>query len=154
MKILFWLYAGIGEPLCLWGFMMADLSIAFDFSDILSKATDAVSKASEASVAAAKGSDASSKIATKSTTWDKASAASSAVIVAQSKASDASSRAVAASTAAATAQSKASDASSAVVALDATVIKSVPGSGSRAVHEIIYTAASEIKYVYSSNAEA
>ena len=112
---------------------MADLSIAFDFSDILSKATDAVSKASEASVAAAKGSDASSKIALKSTIWDKASAASSAVIVAQSKASDA---------------------SSAVVALDATVIKSVPGSGSRAVHEIIYTAASELKFVYSSNAEA
>jgi hypothetical protein len=50
--------------------------------------------------------------------------------------------------------SKASDASSAVVALDATAVKSVPGTNSRAVHEIMVTSAGLIKYVYSSNAAA
>lgn len=129
---------------------MADLSFTFNPSDMVSKtgkassvAAAASDVASAASVAAADGSNALSKITNRSTTWDKASAASSAVIVAQSKASDASSAAI-------VAQSKASDASSATVALDATVIKSVPTTGSFAVHEIIYTSASSIKYVRSS----
>jgi hypothetical protein len=122
---------------------MADLSFSFHWS-----------QASSAIVLAA---SAVSAVANRSATWDKASAASSAVIVAAGKASDASS-AVAARSAAwdagAAAASKASDASSAIVALDAIVIKSVPGTDSRAVHEIMVAANGEIKYVYSSNAAA
>lgn len=49
---------------------------------------------------------------------------------------------------------KGSSASSNVAVLSAKVIHSEPGSGSRAVHEIIIDSASNIKYVYSSNAEA
>jgi hypothetical protein len=125
---------------------MADLSFTFNPSDINSKATAASDTASKASVAAAKGSDASSKILLKSATWDKASAASS--LAAAN--SDAASNALSKITAGSATWDKASAASSAVAALDAEVIKSVPGVGSFAVHEILYTAASSIKYVRSS----
>jgi hypothetical protein len=84
----------------------------------------------------------------------KASDASSAAAAATTVANAASNTASVASVAAAVAQSKASDASSATVALDATVIKSVPGAQSRAVHEIMRTSAGLIKYVYSSNAQS
>jgi hypothetical protein len=88
-------------------------------SDAASKAgvaSAAVSDAaSKASVALAAASDAGSKIASKSSTWDKASAASSALAV-----------------------------------LDASVVKSIPGSGSFVVKEVVYTAASEIKFRMSS----
>ena len=143
---------------------MADLSFSFDpaqievnksaASDAASAASDAASKATVASDGASKGTVALSKITLDSATWDKASAASSAVLVVSNAASAANSKATTASTAAATAASKASDASSATVALDATVIKSVPGQHSRAVHEIMQTSAGLIKYVYSSNAQA
>ena len=106
---------------------MADLSFSFHWS-----------QASSAVVLAA---SAVSAVAARSATWDKASAASSR-IAASSAGWDAG----------AAAGSKASDVSSALVALDATVIKSVPGSNSRAVHEIMVTEAGLIKYVYSSNA--
>jgi len=45
-----------------------------------------------------------------------------------------------------------SDAASKITALSAKVIHSEPGSGSRAVKEIMIDSASQIKYVYSSNA--
>ena len=134
---------------------MADLSFTFDPSDLGSKAAAASAKASAASVAAADGSNALSKITNRSGTWDKASGASSVAHVASAKASDASS-AVAARSAtwdkASAASSLAAINSNALSALDAIVIKSEPGAGSRAVHEIIYTAASSLKFVYSSNA--
>lgn len=125
---------------------MADLSFTFDPAQIVlnqSKASDASSaaalavakasdassaakvaqsKASEASVAAADGSNAMSKITARSTTWDKAS----------------------------TASSVAAAASNAASSMGETVIRSIPGAGSKAVHEIMYTGASAIKYVYSS----
>ena len=133
---------------------MADLSFTFDPSDLLSKVTaaqskasDASSKAVDASGAVADGSNALSKITDRSAIWDKASAASSAVIVVASTASDAVS-------AASQADSVAHVASAKAVSMASTIIRSIPTSGSRAVHEILYTAGSSIKYVYSSNAEA
>lgn len=111
---------------------MADLSFSFHYS-----------QASSAIVLAA---SAVSAVAARSAAWDGASAAAataSSKIAASSAAWDAG----------AAAASKASDASSAVVALDAIVIKSVPGVNSRAVHEIQMTSAGLIKYVYSSVAQ-
>jgi len=135
---------------------MADLSLLFDPSDMVSKtakassiaavasdlassamikataasdvAATASNKASQASVAAAKGQTASSKIAASSGDWDKATAASSVAAAASNAASALS------------------------VKLQASFIKSVPGTNSFAVHNIMITAASSIKYVYSSTA--
>jgi len=111
---------------------MADLSFSFDpaaiatnsdaASSALALAAAASNTASAASVAAADGSNALSKITARSVTWDKASAASSV----------------------------AAAASNAVSSMGDTVIRSVPGVNSRAVHEILYTSAGLIKYVYSS----
>jgi len=73
---------------------------------------------------------------------------------AASAAAAASQAASAASVTAAAASNTASAASVAVATLDGTVVKSIPGIGSRAVHEIMRTSAGLIKYVYSSVAQA
>lgn len=119
---------------------MADLSFSFNPSDI-SAASDAAS-------------DALSKIAGIS---DAASDAKSQASDALSKVSNALSKATAGSAAASNALSKAtagsaaaSDALSQITVLDGTVIKSLPGAQSYAVHEIMITSASLIKYVWSS----
>jgi predicted ribonuclease toxin of YeeF-YezG toxin-antitoxin module len=69
-----------------------------------------------------------------------------------SKATKASSVAGAVSDAASKAMSRANTASNAVSQLDAQVIKSVPTTGSFAVHEIMRTSAGLVKFVYSSTA--
>ena len=144
---------------------MADLSLVFDPSDMASKIAQNSAKASDASSAVAArsaiwdlASAASSRIAESSANWNKASDASS-------KASQASSRILASSAGwdtGAAAGTKAAAASSRIAessnwwdkasSLNTTVIKSIPGTDSRAVHEIIYTSKSSIKYIYSSNA--
>jgi ABC-type transporter Mla subunit MlaD len=145
---------------------MADLSFSFDPTGI----SDAVSK----------GTDALSKISTKSAVWDSASDAASKAGVALSDASDAKSaasdavskiatvsdaaskamsRANSASDAASDAISKiaavsdaASNALSKVGVVEGDYIKSIPGAGSFAVHEIMRTSAGLVKFVYSSAA--
>jgi len=112
---------------------MADLSFSFHWS-----------QASSAIVLAA---SAVSAVAARSAAWDGASAAAATVsskIAASSAAWDAG----------AAAASKASDASSAIVLLDAAVIKSIPGTNSRAIHEIQVASNGQIHFVYSSNAAA
>jgi len=126
---------------------MADLSFSFDpagISDAISKcavnsntasvvsaaAVAATSKASAASVAAAAASTA-------------AASATSTATVALSAASDATSAASDAASIATGAQTKANS-------LASTVIRSLPGSASRAVHQIIYTSAGLVKFKYSS----
>ncbi len=123
-------------------------------SDATSKAAAASDMASSALVAAAGGSNALSKITARSATWDKASAASSAIALASDAASSALALASDATSKATVAASKASDASSAIVVLDGTAIKSLPDVGSFAVHDIVYTSAGELKYRYSSVAQA
>jgi len=135
---------------------MADLSFSFNPSDI-SAASDAASKAM-------------SKISGDSATWDKASAASS-KIAAQSanwEASTAESKIAAQSAtweaglgssavrsiAKSDAASKVAVLSGVVNSMSGEVIRSTPATASRAVHEIVYTSAGLIKYVYSSNAAA
>lgn len=151
---------------------MADLSLAFDpaaISDAVSKGTAALSKVAVVSDAASDAnskiaavsdvaSKAQSKITAGSAVWDVDAASAISAVTARSAAwdgaaalaSDAGSKAGAALSKANVALSNASDAQSAITALDATVIKSVPGVGSFAVHEIVYTAANTLKYVYSS----
>jgi len=112
---------------------MADLSFSFHWS-----------QASSAIVLAA---SAVSAVAARSAAWDGASAATATVsskIAASSAAWDAG----------AAAASKASDVSSALADLTAIAITSVPGTDSRAVHEIMITSAGLIKYVYSSTVAA
>jgi len=112
---------------------MADLSFSFHWS--------------QASSAIALAASAVSAVATRSAAWDGASAAAATVsskIAASSAAWDAG----------AAAASKASDVSSALADLDAIVIKSVPGTNSRAVHEITMASNGQIHVVYSSNAAA
>ena len=148
---------------------MADLSLAFNPADIATAsdaASNAISKITAGSaVWNLDASAAVSAVAARSAAWDAAASAASDAV---SAASDAGSKATAAAAVASDAASKvsnalskatagsaaASNAQSQLTALDAIVVKSVPTTGSFAVHEILYTAAGTIKYVYSSVAAA
>ena len=110
----------------------------------MSAASDAQSKVSDA---LSKATDALSKITAGSASWDKGSDA-------LSKASDALSKITVVSDAASSALAEAATISAAVTTLDGQVVKSVPGANSYAVHEIMITSASLIKYVWSSVAAA
>ena len=132
---------------------MADLSFVFNPSDMQTELDTASAKAVAGSSNAA---SVAGTIATKSAVWDLASGASSRIAESSAKWD-----------AGATAASKASDASSAIgarsakwdkgsaastktVSMASTMIRSIPAANSRAVHEIVYTSKSSIKFVYSS----
>jgi len=99
-------------------------SAATRLAAVSTAASSALDKAGTASAAAADGASALSKITDRSGTWDKASDASA----------------------------LAATVSNATSSMGATVIRSVPGTGSFAVHEVLFTSSSELKFVHSSTA--
>lgn len=118
---------------------MADLSFSFNPADIAT-ASDAASRAM-------------SKIGAGSAVWDLDATSAISAVAARSAAWDGAAAAASdAASKAGVAVAAASDAASKVTALDGTVIKSVPGTNSFAVHEILRTSAGLVKFVYSSAA--
>jgi len=127
------------------------LSLTSAISALSVTAASAASDFASAAVVTAAAAASSKVVVARSSAKSWVSAVS---VTAASAASDAASAAIAA--ASVVAASAASDAASAMVAtlhgtIASSYIKSLPTTGSRAVHEIVYTASNEIKYVYSGS---